>query len=362
MIQEKILKIAKGLGSFELDELLIISELPENNVIKEIQNLLKQNVIVKIESQSYRFLGYQKQSKTQVNKKKQRKLFSSPNLTFKGASNRFLKYHAKENCKPTTIVSYVSYLNNHLLPELGKLKLKDITPELIAVYKTQKFKDGLSEKTIKHILTLLNGIMELAVSDGAINRNPVNLQEIPKVPRSKVNYLNEKEINRVLRIARVSYHGFYPLLFTAIYTGLTRGELLGLTWDKIDFENKLIRVDRSLYQRKIIPIDIPARIRDVDMFENVSQVLSKWKEDYPKGEVGFVFPNIKGNAECADNMIARKFNPVITKAGVKKIKFNDLRDTYAVRLLHNNYPVEYVHKQMGFSSVVVTIDRYIEFL
>lgn len=362
MTQEKILKIAKGLGSFELDELLIISELPENNVIKEIQNLLNQNIIVKIESQSYRFLGYQKQSKPQINKKKQRKLFSSPNLTFKGASNRFLKCHCRLNCKQSTINSYKSFLKNHLLPDFGNYKIGEVTPNLIEEFKSSKINEGLSSRTLTNMLILLRGILELAVTDGAIISNPFDMVKIPPIERLKVKCLSKNEMAKVLKVAKNFYLLFYPLIYTALFTGLTRSELLGLTWDKIDFENKIIRVDQILYKREIISIDIPERIRNVDILENVGQVLYEWKDNCPKGKTGFVFPNIKGEAECADNMIKRKFNPLIREAGVKKISFNDLRNTYAVRLLQNGYPIEYVHKQMGLSTIAATLYRYEDFM
>lgn len=285
MIQEKILKIAKGLNSFELDELLIISELPEIEVIKEIETLLKQNIIIKVDSQTYRFLGYQNQKTSQITNKtvkKQRKLFSSPRLTFKGASERFLKYHAQKNCKQITFDCYQSLLKNHLLPAFGSLKLVEITPELIEGFKIQKQDESVAQKSIKHLLALLGEILALAVFDGAITINPVNSTKMPVIRRAKLRYLNNKEINQILTVARNSYPEFYPLLFTAIATGLTRSELLGLTWDKVDLKNKVIRVDQSLYKREIIPIDIPERNRNVDILENVGQVLYEWKDNCPK--------------------------------------------------------------------------------
>lgn len=362
MNQEKILKIAKGLGKFHLDDVLIISELPEKLVIKEIEHLLAEKVIGNIDNEAYLFLGYSVQNAAKSYRKKVVRNFSSPNLTFKGAAERFLKYHAKESCKPSTLVSYQSYLRNHLLPEFGSLKLSAITSTLIGDFKVNKQDAGFAERSIKHMLTVLGGILELAVFDGAIISNPVSLVKWPRIPRKRVRYLNKEEIAQVLTVAKVSYPEFYPLIYTAIYTGLTRSELLGLTWDKIDFKNKIIRVDQTLYKRQIIPQTMPERIRNVDMPENLIQVLSKWKLDCPKGKIRYVFPNIKGEIPCPDNMIHRRFNPVISKAGVSKIVFNDLRDTYAVRLLQNKYPVEYVNKQMGFSSMVVTMDRYKQFL
>lgn len=365
MTQEKILKIAKGLGSFDLDELLIISELPEKEVVKEIEELIVKKLIVNIDDHIYRFLGYQIQQNTQLTKSSAKRLlkrFSRPNLTFSDASERFLKYHCKLNCKQSTINSYKSFLKNHLLSDFGNFKISEVTPSLIEEFKSNKIKEGLSSRTLTNMLILLRGILELAVTDGAIINNPFNRVKIPPIERLKVKCLSKNEMDKVLKVAKNSYLQFYPLIYTAIFTGLTRSELLGLTWEKIDSENKLIRVDQSLYKREIIPIDTPERIRDVDILENVSQVLYEWKDNCPKGKIGFVFPNNEGKAECADNMIKRKFNPVIREAGVKKISFNDLRNTYAVRLLQNGYPVEYVHKQMGFSSVVVTIDRYREYL
>ena len=365
MIQEKILKIAKGLGSFELDELLIISELPEKEVFKELEELIAKKVVANIDDHTYRFLGYQIQQNTQLTKataKRLLKRFSRPNITFSDASERFLKYHCRLNCKQSTINSYKSFLKNHLLTDFGNFKISEVTPGLIEEFKSNKINEGLSSRTLTNMLILLRGILELAVTDGAIISNPFNMVKIPPIERLKVKCLSKNEMNKVLKVAKSFYPQFYPLIYTAMFTGLTRSELLGLTWDKINYEKKVIKVNQSLYKREIIPIDTPERIRDVDILENVSEVLYEWKDNCPKGKIGFVFPNIKGEAECADNMIKRKFNPVIREAGVKKISFNDLRNTYAVRLLQNGYPIEYVHKQMGLSTIAATLYRYEEFM
>jgi len=135
---------------------------------------------------------------------------------------------------------------------------------------------------------------------------------------------------------------------------MTRSEILALTVDCIDFKNKTVKVEKSLYKGEIIRHRNKYQVREV----HISDELCKILKSEIKPENNLLFPNSDGNVQDPDNMIKRRFNPVIRKAGIKPIRFIDLRDTYAALLIKQNLPLTYVQEQLGQSSVNVTAERY----
>ena len=109
---------------------------------------------------------------------------------------------------------------------------------------------GLKNKTINHTINLLSGIFSKAVDSGYTNFAPVSMVKRLKLPHQEMEFLDSFDIKALLNTARNEYPIFYLLLQTAIATGMRRGELLALTWNDIDFDNKLIRVNKSLNHGK----------------------------------------------------------------------------------------------------------------
>jgi len=86
--------------------------------------------------------------------------------------------------------------------------------------------------------------------------------------------------------------------------------------------------------------------------------LKKWKLACPKNELGLLFPDNSGNFMDQSNMLKRHFFPVINKIGIRKIRFHDLRHTYASLLIEQGENIKYIQSQLGHSSPTVTLDVY----
>lgn len=95
----------------------------------------------------------------------------------------------------------------------------------------------------------MGSILKRAVLQGYIGQNPVYLVKELKLRKQEMNCLTKEQITNVLNFAKANYPSFYPLLFTAIFTGLRRGELLSLTWNDVNFEIAKITVNKSLKVR-----------------------------------------------------------------------------------------------------------------
>jgi len=196
------------------------------------------------------------------------------------------------------------------------------------------------------------------VDDNVITNNPAYKVKKLQIPHNEMRILNKQEALKALSTAKDFYPDFYPLLFTALSTGLRRGELIALTWDDISWESNRIRINKSFHKNKLTTPKTTNSIRNVEMSNNLKKILQEWKEYCPKSDLKLVFPNQSGNFLDANNMVKRRFHYTLKLAGLNRIRFHDLRHTYASLLISQNLPVKFIQGQMGHSSVKVTIDRY----
>lgn len=278
-------------------------------------------------------------------------------MCFSTAANSYLEVHAEVHCKKSTMIFYEQIIKNHLSPYFGNMKIININKPIIDKFVSIKKKSGLSEKSINHYLTLLSCIFEKLVNDGVLFVNPVKKVKRFKLTRKEMRFLEPKEIHACLDTAKTYYTDFYPLLFTAIFTGMRKGELIALTWDKINWQTKKIKVDTAIYKGQL-GTPKSNNYRHVDMSNELIKVLKEWKLKAPISAKNLVFPNSAGNHLDPDNFIDRKFMPIIRKAGISKINFHGLRHSYVALLIAQNIPIKYIQNQVGHSSIEVTLDTY----
>lgn len=282
--------------------------------------------------------------------------------SFISAADHFLKDYAKVKCSPSTVASYESYLKNHLLPYFGDVRLKNINEKRINDFVNLKISEGLSKTSINHMLKLLGLILDATLEMDYIDKNPVKQIKQMRNNGKKPKYLKEEDVKKLLSIAKENYSDFYPLLYTAITTGMRKGELLGLTWQHVNLKTRKITIKKSLYRNQLIDIRATKQSRVITITKELVDILKEWKLLCPKSNQDIVFPNSTGGFMDPDNMIKRRFNPLVEQAGIQNIQFQDLRNTYAYIMLSNNATLEYVQTQMGHYSVDVTFNRYGHFI
>ncbi|MEW5819225.1 MAG: site-specific integrase [Cyanobacteriota bacterium] len=289
-------------------------------------------------------------------------LIRNNQYSFISAADHFLKDYAKVKCSPSTVASYESYLKNHLIPYFRDIRLKNINEKRINDFVNLKISEGLSKTSINHMLKLLGLILDATLEMDYIDKNPVKQIKQMRSNGKKPKHLKEEEVKKLLSIAKENYSDVYPLLYTAITTGMRKGELLGLTWQHVNLKTRKITIKKSLYRNRLIDIRATKQPRVITITKELAEILKEWKLVCPKSNQDIVFPNSTGGFMDPDNMIKRWFNPLVEQAGIQNIQFQDLRNTYAYIMLSNNATLEYVQTQMGHSSVDVTFNRYGHFL
>jgi integrase len=285
-------------------------------------------------------------------------------------------------------------VNNHLIPYFGAGRIGDLRRENIRDFvKAMVDKGDLSSKSIHNILLVLHQILDDAQIEGLIHRNPYLKIEKPKREKPEVDYLRTHEIPIFLTAAQTYKEPkekiskipkgpeeaekkkekpkcettIHALFFTAIFTGMRRGELLGLQWSDIDWVNSKIHLRRSLYKGSYQTPKSEYSKRAIDMGPRLIQTLKEHraKQNETRLKVGsgwtnegLVFSDNEGNPLDADNLYHRDFKAILKKAELRAIRIHDLRHTFASILIAAGHNLKYIQNQMGHSSIKVTMDLY----
>lgn len=167
--------------------------------------------------------------------------------------------------------------------------------------------------------------------------------------------LTPEEVRRL--VASTGDH-YRLLVQTAVFTGMRQGELLGLQWGDIDWSSRQIHVRRAWKDGAFTQPKTRNSLRRVDVPDFLMHELKAWRLRCPKGEFEMVFPNGAGNPETHANVLQRGFYPALRRAGLRKVRFHDLRHTFASLLLANGEDVVRVSRLLGHASPHITLNTY----
>lgn len=295
-----------------------------------------------------------------------------------------------KNKAETTIETRRYIIDGHLIPYFKKMPIKDINTRVIDTFFAELRKNGrklqekaeheekkkkdLSESYLHIIFSLLNQAFKKAVAWGLIKVNPMEAADKPVVKnnKSKRNKAwTKEEVNIFLEAA--SKKGLVTPFLLDVVTGVRRGELLGLKWEDVDFKNKTITINGTLYRRKGEGLKYKQKTktdssdnRVIPIPDTVIGVLKKEKalQDEMKKKFGnsynsenFVFINDKGEPIDPD-YLTRKFREIVKTLNVKQINLHGLRHTAATLLMKLGVHVKIVSDILGHSRVQVTLDFY----
>jgi len=298
-----------------------------------------------------------------------------PNLT--EYAEAWQKHHPARQTKPSTEHFYAQFLRLYVLPTFGASPLDDIQRDAVKRWVADLTIRGLARNTVRLAIASLRVVLNAAIEDNLIGYNPAQkLGRFVKVerPPRQATALTAEEANRFLGTARRLCPKHYALFLTALRAGLREGEILALRWGDIQFgeggddANRYILVQRN-YDRRSGRFLTPKsnKQRRVDMSRELRTALLESRDRallraFEGGQDGvddnLVFPSEVGTVLDITNLVPRHFLPLLERAGLRRIRFHDLRHTYGSLLIQAGAPLTYVRDQMGHSTIKITVDVY----
>ena len=278
----------------------------------------------------------------------------SGGVSFADAAAEWLRYveHDRRR-RPSTVRDYRIVVDRVLVPALGDAPLDAITSGHIDAFRAALVEEGrLSPRTINKYLALIHGILKRAQRVYGLAANAAaGVERQPARRSGDFDVLSAAEVEALIRAASSSQDA--ALFATAAYAGLRLGELRALRWHDLDFEKRLIHVRRSYVERAE---DAPksGRVRSVPMIDQVAKVLDELsRREWFVGENDLVFCNDVGD-HFDDSALRRRFYSARSAAGLKRIRFHDLRHTFGT-LAVQVFPLSDVKAFMGHADIATTM-------
>lgn len=239
-------------------------------------------------------------------------------------------------------------LNAPLVPFFGKIPIGEITAYHTEQFKAQMAKKGVSNKTIKNYLTVLNKCLCTAYEWLELKGAPPKIKW-PKCNPTRTDFLSPDECELLLNHSKGVV---YEMILTALRTGMRQGELKGLQWSSIDWENRSVTVRHSRDDRmKMLVSPKSNRERHIPLDVDVYEALYKRKR-----ETGYVF--LDADKQPFDyHRMERRLTKACKEAGLRKIGWHTLRHTFASHLAMKGVPMTAVQQLMGHSNITTTM-RY----
>ena len=291
--------------------------------------------------------------------------------------------------KPATIQQYRYQINTHLKPGLGAVKLSELTPTMVQRFvnsrskpfdiqqlskagKTIKVhKEGLSAKSIHNMNSVLHEALDKALRLGYVRVNVCDAVTLPKANKVEMSPITGDKLREFLSV--IKDNPYRDVFFVTAFTGMREGEILGLTWDCIDFEKSTVTLYRQLASERkrgggyvfaplknsktrsfMVAPDVLATLKRIRKEQREKKLLAggAWQN-----KDGFVFTNDLGKHLNVSTVYAN-FKSCAAKIGMPEARFHDLRHTYATLALQQGIDIKTVSSNLGHATVAFTLDVY----
>lgn len=345
-------------------------------------NMLKPCVVyAKSESEAKRKLR-------ELKKDAAKGLVKSTSRRFGDYADQWLYTFKLHSVEDSSFDKYESAYLTHIKPAFGKMQLASIHSEQLQKLLVEK-SQTLSHTVVKIIYIILSEIFSYAHSEGDLSRNPMHNVKMPKKatfkPEREIVALESDEVRAVERIAEMKNKNGRPCIMQAhalvflVHTGLRCGEFLALKWSDIDFESRIVTVNKNLsmvYDRDKDGVRIKhkkARIkctktasgnRIVPLNTKAIAALNSLKAVYREMDIvsDSVAVTRKGTTLSSDQL-RRVLRRVLAYAGIgKPFTLHQLRHTFATQALNAGIPITVVSKWLGHANISVTYNTYIHVL
>lgn len=275
----------------------------------------------------------------------------------------------KNTVAPGTYEHYESYMRKHIIPGLGKWKISKLESHHVESFLDEVNDKSLSQRSKKHIYRILSSSLTKGKRYGIKDAIMEDI-EAPKVDKKEIEYWTQQEVQLFMENLSSKNHALPILLSLA--TGMRRGEVLGLKWSKVDFDNRTISVTHQLKKdengvwRLSPQLKTSTSYRTISIDDDTVLILKQHRKQQDKDRMKCGADYGNHDLVCATTIggfvkptyLRTVFNRTIEKSKVKKISFHGLRHTHATLLLQAGVHPKVVQERLGHRSIQTTLDTY----
>lgn len=279
--------------------------------------------------------------------------------------------------KPSTFESYERNMRHHVVPTLGSRKLRDIGPaqlnDLYATLLTSGRRNGdggLSAKTVRYIHTIVHKALSDARDAGLVATNVAQRAKPPR-PRTQaateIRFWTPEQLSDFFSI--IASHRLPAGFRVSAMTGMRRGEVLGLRWNDIDFDNARIHVRQAIVSVSYeliysTPKNHRARVIDLDLetvealrLHRAEQQVDRdeWGTEYTESDLVFCKEN---GQPVHPQTYSQAFERLVAKSELPTIRLHDLRHTHATIALRAGIPTKVISERLGHENPAFTLKQY----
>lgn len=279
--------------------------------------------------------------------------------------------HKSLSVKQSTYVRYKNSLDSHIKPKLGSLKINLINTERLQYFFNEKANSGrldqsggLSSKTLSEMLMIIKGIFKFAKSRGEIIQCDVE-QIVIKKAYHEMRILSLDEERRLNAVLFYNQDIYKLGILLCLYTGIRIGELCALKWGNISFEERTLKIDKTMqrlqcdHQTKKTEIVISepkssCSIRSIPLPDFVIKELMKFRNN----DNNYIL-SMDNKKFIEPRTMQNHFYKYISEAKIEKANFHCLRHTFATRCVEKDFEIKSLSVILGHSSVKITLDKYV---
>ena len=293
------------------------------------------------------------------------------NLTVGQWAALWFENYAKPSIRESTAEYYRNYIEKHIIPRIGKIKLSKLTTLDIQKFYNATKKSGrvqryeemedlsLSSKTVRGLHAMLRQCLEQAVTERLIPFNPAANCKLPPKEKKEMQIIPSEKLGDYLRAA--ADHGVLPMFYLELTSGLRRGELLALLWTDLNVKEKCLTVSKSVSRGKgelrVTEPKTKNSIRTVYIDDTAIRLLVEDHKKHPSNP--YLFPSPVTGGMYGPDCVGRIHKKLLERAGIEEhVRFHDLRRTFATMALQNGIDPKTVSGMLGHYSAEFTLDIY----
>lgn len=280
----------------------------------------------------------------------------APDITFKELAGKWLELK-KSELRPRSLASYEPMVRR-IVAAFGPRKVKTIRQEDVEEFAATMLETASPDLT-KRTLTLFKTICAKGIQYGYLYANPVEHVAKPKAPKREMDYLSPEEMAKLIEATDERHR---CLIIFACLTGCRQSEILGLRWRNVELESGRVFIRQVCHGGRFYEPKTEKSRRAVAIPPALVKALKahqlRQAVELESNQHDLVFPNLIGKPMDGHNVTRRILRPALRRAGLREVRFHDLRHSYISMLMNQGANIRFIQQQAGHSSAQITWDRY----